>query len=272
MSVPNLKLADGKSIPQVGLGLWKVEDPKDLTLAFNSAIDAGYTLFDSAQIYKNEQFLGKALEGSKAKRSDLFITTKISVTNFGEKKTISSASESLKKLGTDYVDLMLLHFPVPVLRKKSWLALEKLKADGLFRSIGVSNYTIRHLEEMKNYASEMPVVNQVELHVFLQQPELIEYCRKENIQIEAYSPLAHASSMDNKEINDLAAKYSKTYAQIMLRFLSQLGLVVIPKSITPKRIKENIDIFDFELSDEDMDVLRGLDKDLRTCWNPTLVP
>lgn len=272
MTVPKLKLADGKSIPQLGLGLWQVREPTAFDLAFNSAINAGYRLFDSAQIYRNEDLLGKAVKKSKINRSDIFLTTKINVSNFGYNKTISSTKESLKKLGTDYIDLMLLHFPVPALRKKSWLALEELKSQGILRSIGVSNYTIRHLEEMKHYAHEMPVVNQVELHVFLQQPELVEYCKEESIQIEAYSPLAHAAAMDDSIISQLAEKYSKTYAQIMLRFLVQLGLVVIPKSVTPERIKQNIDIFDFKLSDEDMDQLRTLDRGLRTCWNPTLVP
>lgn len=167
---------------------------------------------------------------------------------------------------------MLLHFPVTVFRIKSWKALEQLKREGLIKSIGVSNYTIKHLEDMKTYASEMPVINQVELHVFLQQPELIEYCKKEKIVIEAYSPLAHASSMDHPEILKLAKKHNKSYAQIMLRFLLQLGLVVIPKSVNPERIKANIDILDFELSKKEMDELRKLDRNLRTCWNPTMVP
>ena len=265
-------MADGKSIPQVGLGLWQVKDSKEFKTAFDSAFKAGYRLFDTAQYYKNEQFLGQAIKDSKVKRSDLFITTKIGVNNFGYRKTISSTRESLDKLGTDYIDLMLLHFPVSILRKKSWLALEKLKSDGQLRSIGVSNYTIRHLKEMKSYASEMPVVNQVELHVFLQQPELIEYCHSENIIVEAYSPLAHASAMDDPVIIGLARKHKKTYAQIMLRFLVELGLVVIPKSVNPERIKQNIDILDFSLSSDDMAALKKLDKGLRTCWNPTLVP
>lgn len=272
MKQPTIKLADGSVIPQIGLGLWQVKDSKELRMAFDTAIDSGYRLFDSAQYYGNEQMLGEAIKASKFKRQDLFITTKISVTNFGYKKTVASAHQSLKKLELDYIDLMLLHFPVTILRKKSWQALEELKEQGLFKSIGVSNYTIRHLEEMKSYAKHMPVVNQVELHVFLQQPELIEYCQKENIAVEAYSPLAHGTPMDNPLITALAKKYSKTYAQIMLRFLVQLGLIVIPKSVTPSRIKENIDILDFKLEDGDMEKLGKLDRDLRTCWNPTHVP
>lgn len=272
MSVPSLKMADGRTIPQLGLGLWKVKNQNDLTIAVDAALNNGYTLFDTAQAYGNEQWLGQALKASKVVRQSLFITSKIAVQNFGHKKALNSFNESLKKLDIEYVDLMLLHFPVSVLRKKSWQALEEIKAQGLTKSIGVSNFTIRHLEEMKSYAKEMPVINQVELHVFLQQPELLEYCHKENIQVEAYSPLAHAAAMDDPVINELAKKYSKSYAQIMLRFLIQLGTVVIPKSVTPSRIKENIEVFDFKLSDDDMDKLRQLDRGLRTCWNPTLVP
>ncbi len=272
MSVPSIKMADGKSIPSLGIGFWKVKDQKDFNTAFKAAIENGYSLYDTAQAYGNEQYLGQAIKESKVDRESLFITSKIAVQNFGYKSTLSSFNESLIKLGIPYVDLMLLHFPVTLLRKKSWQALEEIKAKGLAKSIGVSNYTIRHLEEMKSYAKEMPVINQVELHVFLQQPELVEYCHKEKITVEAYSPLAHASAMDDPVITKLATKYSKTYAQIMLRFLIQLGCVVIPKSVTPSRIKENIEIFDFKLSDEDMAELKGLDRDLRTCWNPTRVP
>jgi diketogulonate reductase-like aldo/keto reductase len=270
--IPSIELADGHSIPQIGLGLWQVKNPRDFKASLSSALKYGYTMFDTAQAYHNEQQLGVALKDTKLVRDKLFITSKIFVSNFGYNKTLASFYESLNKLDTGYVDLMLLHFPLTILRKKSWLALEKLKTDGLIKSIGVSNYTIRHLEEMKGYANEMPVVNQVELHVFLQQPELRDYCRKNNIVIEAYSPLAHASAMDDPEILELSKKHKKSYAQIMLRFLIQLGLVVIPKSVTPERIKENIDVFDFKLSDDDMKVLKGLDRDMRTCWNPTLVP
>ncbi|HEY1645989.1 MAG TPA: aldo/keto reductase [Candidatus Saccharimonadales bacterium] len=272
MTVPNVRLDDTRTIPQIGLGFWKVKDQSDFKTAFDAAIQCGYRLFDSAQAYGNEQFLGECVKEAAVKRQDLFITSKIAVQHFGHARAISSFNESISKLGMDYVDLMLLHFPVSVLRKRSWQALEELKDRGLIKSIGVSNYTIRHLEEMKTYAKEMPVINQVELHVFLQQPELLEYCRKEKIQVEAYSPLAHGVAMDDPIIQKLARKYSKTYAQIMLRFLIQLDVVVIPKSVTPSRIQENIEVFDFKLSSGDMTTLKGLDRNQRTCWDPTRVP
>lgn len=272
MKVPELKMADGHRIPQVGLGVWRVKDKTDFNTSFETAVKAGYRHVDTAQAYGNESFLGEAWSKSGLKRDELFITTKIAVTHFGYGTAKQTFAESLKNLQTDYVDLLLLHFPVPVLRKKAWKALEEIREAGQARSIGVSNYTIDHLEEMRGYAKAMPVVNQVELHVFLQQPELIKYCQKHDILVEAYSPLAHAKAMDNPVIADIAKKYGKTYAQIMLRWCIQRGLVVLPKSVTPSRVRENIDIFNFELDDEDMKVLAGQDQDMRTAWSPVHVP
>jgi diketogulonate reductase-like aldo/keto reductase len=194
------------------------------------------------------------------------------VAHFGYHNAKKTFEESLAKLQSDYVDLLLLHFPVTLLRKKSWTALEEIQAAGKAKSIGVSNYTVRHLEEMKEYAKVTPAVNQVELHLFLQQPELVEYCKKEGIVVEAYSPLAHAKEMSNEVIAGIAARHNKTYAQVMLRWLIEQGLVVLPKSVTPGRIQENIDIFDFGLDDEDKTTLTGLDASMRTCWSPVHVP
>jgi diketogulonate reductase-like aldo/keto reductase len=272
MKVPSIKLADGHTIPQVGLGLWQSKDPAQFGAAFEAGLAAGYRLFDCAQEYHNEQLLGDAWRSSGKKRDELFLTTKISVRNFRYKKVLSSFEESLTKLQTDYVDLLLLHFPVTILRKKAWQALEEIHKAGGARSIGVSNYTIRHLEELRGYAKTMPVVNQVELHVFLQQPELVKYCRDNNIVVEAYSPLAHGTPMDNQVIIDIAKKHGKTYAQIMLRWLLQQDFVILPKSVTPSRIQENIALFDFELDKEDLAKLAEQDRDLRTCWSPVHVP
>ncbi len=272
MSVPKISLADGKQIPQVGMGFWQVTDEAEFKTAFEAAVAAGYTHFDTAQAYHNEQMLGNSWPSSGLKREDMFITTKINIVNFSQKKLHESFEESLAKLKTDYVDLILLHFPVTILRKKAWLALEEIHKSGQARSIGVSNYTIRHLEEMDSYASEQPVINQVELHVFLQQPELIKYCKDHNIQVEAYSPLARAHIMDNPTVQSIADKYHKTYAQVMLRWLIDQGLVIIPKSVTPSRIKENIDLFDFKLDQADLAALAKEDQDKRFCWSPVHVP
>jgi len=272
LKIPRLSLADKQQIPQIGLGTWKVKDKTQFMAGFNVAIDAGYRHFDTAQAYDNEQFLGEAWHNSGLKRGELFITTNIAVKHFGYNRAISNFDDSLKRLQTDYVDLLLLHFPLPLLRKKTWQAVEAIHAAGSAKSIGVSNYMIHHLEEMKNYAQVLPVVNQVELHVFLQQPELVKYCQEHHIVIEAYSPLAHAQVMNDPLVTAIAEKYHKTYAQIMLRYLIELNLVVLPKSVTPSRVQENIDIFSFKLDDEDMAILAGLDRNLRTCWSPVHVP
>jgi len=272
VSLPSLNLNDDHTIPQIGLGVWQVRDQAQFNIAFEAAIAAGYRHIDTAQAYHNEQFLGEAWQRLGLQRDDLYITTKIAVGNFGHKRAKESFQQSLKNLQTDYVDLLLLHFPVTLLRKKTWQALEEIQAAGQAKSIGVSNYTIRHLEEMAHYTKVVPAVNQVELHVFLQQPELIEYCRDKGIRIEAYSPLAHAADMTNPVIADIAAKHGKTYAQVMLRWLLEQDLIILPKSVTPSRIQENIDIFDFRLDDDDARAIAGLDSELRTCWNPTHVP
>lgn len=270
--IPKLDLNDRQKIPQIGLGLWQVKNEAEFQAAFTAAIAAGYRHFDTAQIYGNEPMLGRAWKSSKLKREDLFITTKISVDNFGSRRTIKSFYKSLENLQTEYVDLLLLHFPVSLLRKSSWLALEQIQKQGKARSIGVSNYTIRHLKDLKKYANFTPAINQVELHVFLQQSELIAYCHDNGIVVEAYSPLAHAKDMNEVVISNIANKYGKSYAQIMLRWCVEQDLVVIPKSVTTSRIKENIDIFDFALDDDDKQKLTSLDRGMRTCWNPTLVP
>ncbi len=272
MAIPLIELGNGQTIPQIGLGLWQVKDSAQFDQAFTAAVAAGYRHFDSAQAYQNEAMLGAAWQRQNLERADIFITTKIAVEQFGHNRTTKSFGASLTNLQTDYVDLLLLHFPVPVVRKASWRALEEIQAAGGARSIGVSNYTINHLESMKNYARVMPAVNQVELHVFLQQPELIDYCQANGIVVEAYSPLAHGKNMADAIVTKLAQKYQKSYAQIMLRWCLERGLVVLPKSVTPSRIQANIDIFDFQLPAEDMAALAERDQDLRTCWSPVHVP
>lgn len=272
MSIPSLSIGNAAEIPQVGLGLWQVTDPEEFRTAFSAAVAAGYRHFDSAQIYHNEQLLGEAWRASGLTREDFFLTTKIHIANFGTKKTPKSFKTSLEKLQTEYVDLLLLHFPVTLTRKKAWAELERIKAAGGAKNIGVSNYTIRHLEEMKSYAHEMPAVNQVELHVFLQQPELVEYCQKHSIIIEAYSPLAHGHGMDNSALAEIATKHGKSPAQIMLRWCVQSGFVTLPKSISAERIATNIDLFDFELDSDDMVKIKALNRNLRTCWDPTYIP
>ena len=272
MSIPSTTLSNGSLIPKVGFGTWQIKDEKQCHEAINEALGAGYRHIDTAQIYGNEKFIGESLSRSGVKRSELFITTKISVVNFTASRVIPSFDKSLINLQSDYVDLLLLHFPVPKLRHKAWKKMEEIYDSGRAKNIGVSNYTVKHLEKLLSECRIRPAVNQVELHVFLQQPELIKYCMSQDIAIEAYSPLAHGYGLDNKTLEDIAKKYSKSTAQIMLRWCLEAGTIPLPKSISPKRIAENIAIFDFELDDNDLKQLKALDSNHRTCWDPTHIP
>jgi diketogulonate reductase-like aldo/keto reductase len=268
--VPVLKMSDGRTIPQVGFGLWKNKDEQECIDSVKMALATGYTHFDSAQVYENEQFLAEGIKQAGVAREDVFITTKIGVRNFV--RVIKSFESSLEKLQTSYVDLLLLHFPVSGLRGHAWKHLEQLHKEGKAKSIGVSNYTIRHLEHLLKNCEVRPAINQVELHVFLQQPELVEYCRKESIVVEAYSPLAHGQGIDDPELVRIGKKYGKTPTQIMLRWCIEIGTVPLPKSTHQERIKENIDVFDFKLDTTDMADIKKLNKNLRTCWDPTHTP
>jgi diketogulonate reductase-like aldo/keto reductase len=272
MNNPNLPLSSGYQIPQLGLGLWKMKDEQECKQAVQWALELGYRHFDTAQIYGNEAFLGAALQESGIARKDVFVTTKLWTGHFFPGKVMPSFEASLKKLQTNYVDLLLLHFPVPLLRHRAWRKLEEIYQSGLAKSIGVSNYTIRHLERLLKECSVKPVVNQVELHVFLQQPELVKYCQDHDIVVEAYSPLAHANNMDNPVLAEIAEKYGKTSAQIMLRWCIEQDCVAIPKSVHKERLQQNLDIFDFKLDQADHEKLKQLDQKLRTTWDPTRVP
>lgn len=271
MTIPNVELPNDIKIPQIGFGTWRNTDEQVCKNAVKAALETGYRHFDTAQIYENEQFVGDALAGSSVPRNELFITTKIWNENMFWDKIIPSLDESLKKLKTDYVDLLLLHFPVTEFRRPAWRRMEDILASGKSKAIGVSNYTIKHLEELLRECNVKPAVNQVELHVFLQQPELAKYCKENDIAVEAYSPLAHGYDLDNKKLAEIAKKHSKTSAQVMLRWCIQQGFITLPKSATPERIRENFDIFDFELDSDDLEVIKSLERDLRTCWDPTNV-
>ncbi len=272
MITPEIKLANGTAIPQLGLGLWQIEQEQQCLQTVRWALEAGYRHFDTAQLYRNEFFLGTALRMSDVSRNDVFITTKIWNENQGWDDLIPSFSTSLRALQTDYVDLLLLHYPVPGTRRQAWLRMEELYRGGHVKAIGVSNYTIRHLEELLSETALTPVVNQVELHVFLQQPELLAFCKEQGIVIEAYSPLARGAHMNNPILQALARKHSRTPAQVMLRWCIQVGAVVIPKTVHRERLLENMAVFDFTLDKKDMIELVKLNQNLRTSWNPTNTP
>ena len=266
-----IKLNNGTTMPTVGLGLWRVRDERECVQAVLAGMAAGYRHFDTAQIYGNEAFVGKALAQTELTRTDLFVTTKIWNENQYWDDLIPSFEKSLENLQTEYVDLLLLHFPVTELRRPAWRKMEEVAKSGRAKAIGVSNYTIRHLEELLSECEIKPAVNQVELHVYLQQPELVEFCKQHDIVVEAYSPLAHGYGLDNPALEKIGAKYEKTPAQVMLRWCLDIGTVPLPKSVHEERIRENFDIFDFKLSDEDLAELKKLDKNYRTCWDPTNV-
>ncbi|GAA0950711.1 aldo/keto reductase [Kribbella koreensis] len=268
--IPTVKLNNGVEMPQLGFGVFQVPDD-ETTAAVTTALEAGYRSIDTATAYQNEAAVGKALAVSGIAREELFITTKLWNADQGYEQTLSAFERSHKLLGLDYLDLYLIHWPAPELGKyaDSWRALEKLAADGVVRAIGVSNFQPAHLEQLASSSSVVPAVNQVELHPYLQQAEVRAYDNEHGIATEAWSPLAKGGSLLTEPIvTALAAKYDRTAAQVVLRWHLQLGNIVIPKSVTPARVRENFAVFDFALTDADLDSLAGLDRGERTGPDP----
>lgn len=267
-----VELNNKLKMPQLGFGTWKLREGSECENAVKWALEAGYRLVDTAAIYGNEESVGKAVRESGVLREEIFLTTKL--WNDDHERVEKACEESLKRLGTDYVDLYLIHWPVEDGRLQAWKALEKLYESGKCRAIGVSNFTIYHLEDLleEGRYSIVPAVNQVESSPFLFQKGLAEYCGKKRIVIEAYSPLARAHKMDNPVLKKIAAAHSKTPAQVMLRWSLQHGFVTIPKSSRKERIKENFNVFDFSLSRQEMNELDALNENYRTCWDPSSIP
>ncbi|NYV73680.1 aldo/keto reductase [Streptomyces sp. UH6] len=268
-AVPTVTLNNGVAIPQLGFGVFQVPD-EDTTAAVTAALRAGYRSIDTAAIYGNEAGVGKALAASGLAREELFVTTKLWNADQGYDATLRAFDESLAKLGLDHVDLYLIHWPTPArdLYLDTWRAFERLVADGRVRAAGVSNFQPAHLRRLLDHSSLVPAVNQVELHPGLQQAELRAVHAELGIATEAWSPLAQGAVLGEEPIVTLARRYGRSPAQIVLRWHLQLGNVVIPKSVTPARIGENIDVFDFALTDEEMASLTALDRGLRTGPDP----
>lgn len=261
-------LNNNREMPLLGLGVYKLTDCTEAETAISSALSCGYRLIDTASVYKNEELVGHAIEKSAVSRRELFITTKIWNTAQRLGDIEGSLSRSLERLKTDYVDLYLIHWPVPGCYTGTWKEMEKLLESGRALSIGVSNFEIRHLEELKNVSGIVPAVNQIECHPLRYPKELIEYCQANGIQVQAYAPLARGAYLDNDVMCVLATKYAKTPAQIGLRWAVQKGICVIPKSSNPQRIQANSEIFDFTIQDEDMDIIDTLNQNLRTSGIP----
>ncbi len=260
-------LNNDREMPLLGLGVYKTEDSEAET-AINAAVKAGYRLIDTASVYKNEESIGKAIAKCGIPRKDLFITSKVWNTAQRLGDIDGAFYRSLERLKLDYVDLYLIHWPVPGCYLGTWQALEKILDSGRALSIGVSNFQIHHLEELKKVSGIIPAVNQIECHPLCYPKELIEYCESEGIQVQAYAPLARGAYFDNDVMCVLATKYARTPAQIGLRWAIQKGISVIPKSVHPDRIASNGNVFDFTIEDEDMAIIDTLDEDFHSSHVP----
>lgn len=267
-----VRLNNGVELPWLGLGVYQAQRGEETRAAVRWALQAGYRHIDTARIYGNERDVGEALRQSGLPRSEVFITTKLWNHDQGYDSALRACERSLRELGLEYVDLYLIHWPVPERRLDSWRAMEKLLADGKCRAIGVSNFLERHLDELMASSKVVPAVNQVELSPYLYQKGLLDHCRRHGIVVEAYSPLTKGERLGDPRLVRVARHYGKTTAQVLIRWCLQHGLVVLPKSVREARIRENAAVFDFELSAADMRVLDGLNEDLHTSWDPSAVP
>ena len=266
-----LTLSNGVGIPILGFGTYKIEDDEIVLNSVREAIKAGYRHIDTASFYKNEENVGNGIrEGLKhtgLKRKDIFVTTKVWNTEQGYENTLNAFNNSLQRLNMDYVDLYLIHWPVTKdyadtwqsRIKETWKAMEKLYKEGKIRAIGVSNFLVHHLEELMSSCEIKPMVNQIEFHPGHNQKETVEFCKKHGMVVEAWSPLGRGVILENEFLSEIAKRYNRTIAQICLRWIIQQGIVALPKSVTLERIKSNFEIFDFELSEEDMDKITNME-------------
>jgi diketogulonate reductase-like aldo/keto reductase len=263
-------LHNGVKMPWVGLGVFLVKDGEEVVNSVKTAIEVGYRSIDTAAVYKNEEGVGKAIAESNVPRAELFITTKLWNADQGYEETLTAFDVSMEKLGLDYLDLYLIHWPLPSHGKylETWRALEKLYKDGRVRAIGVSNFKVHHLEDILANCEIRPMVNQVEYHPRFNQKELHDFCKKNQIQLEAWSPLMQGGLLEEPVLVEIANKYNKSTAQVIIRWDIQTGVVTIPKSVKPHRIAENADVFDFELSQDDMDKINALNQDKRMFADP----
>jgi diketogulonate reductase-like aldo/keto reductase len=261
-------LNNGVEIPWLGFGVFKMSDGQEVENAVKYALKTGYRSIDTAAAYHNERGVGKAIRESGIPREDIFLTTKVWNEDQRKKRVMAAFEESLERLGTEYVDLYLVHWPVPGCYQETWRVMEEIYQSGRAKAIGVSNFQAHHLEDILRDGQIAPTVNQVEFHPFLVQPELAEFCHSHEIQVEAWSPLMQGQIVTVQAVREIAEKYQKKPAQIALRWDLQHSVVTIPKSSNPNRIAENARIFDFELSQADMDVLDALDEGRRIGPDP----
>jgi len=261
------KLSNGIEMPRLGLGVWRVEE-SDATDSVKWAIENGYRLIDTAAVYKNEKGVGEGIRQSGIKREDLFVTTKLWNADQGYDSAHQAFNESLERLGVDYVDLYLIHWPVEGKFNDSWRAMEEIYESGRAKAIGVSNFHQHHIEELMTTSKIKPMVDQIELHPTLTQVELRDYLAGEGIAVEAWSPLGQGKILQNPTLVEIGKKHNKTAAQVIIRWHLQSDIIVIPKSVHEERIKENYDVFDFELTDEEIGQINALNIDERLGADP----
>ncbi|AWP37822.1 MULTISPECIES: aldo/keto reductase [Heyndrickxia] len=268
-TIPNLKFNNGVEIPQLGLGVFLVKEENELKNAVKAALETGYRHIDTAMIYGNETYVGESIRESGVDRKEIFITSKVWNYDHGYEETKAAFQASLDRLGTDYLDLYLIHWPSPKYIE-TWKAMEELYHEGKIKAIGVSNFQIHHLEDLLAHSEVVPVINQIETHPEFPQNELHEFLKQHNILHEAWGPLGQGKNnlLEQPVLVELGKKYGKTPAQIVLRWHVERGIVVIPKSVTPSRIKENSEIFDFSLTPEDMEKIASLNTGKRYGRNP----
>jgi 2,5-diketo-D-gluconate reductase A len=267
--VPVLTLHDGVEMPQLGFGVFQIP-PEETQERVEEALAAGYRHVDTAAAYRNEAGVGAAIAAGGVRREDVFVTTKLWNSEHGHDSTLQACARSLERLGLDYVDLYLIHWPLPSadLYMDTWRAFEGIRIEGRSRSIGVSNFRVEELERLRREADQQPTINQVELHPYHQHAELRAWHTEHALATEAWSPIAQGAVLDDETIATVAAHHERTPAQVVLRWHVQLGNVVIPKSVTPDRIRENFELFDFELSEDDMAAIARLDRGERTGPDP----
>ena len=260
-------LNNGVEMPLLGLGVYNMHGTEAIQ-ATSTAIEIGYRLIDTAEMYFNEKEIGIALKESNTKRGELFVTTKVNNSNQGYDSTLKAFDESLRLLDVEYVDLYLIHWPIKGKRKETWKAIEKIYQEGRARAIGTGNYLLPFLKELEEYASITPAVNQIEFSPYLMMKDELDYCRLKKIQLQAYTPLLRGKKFNDEKLVSLANKYGKTPAQIILRWAIQQNISSIPKSSNRNRLNENFNIFDFQLSNEDIAQMNQFDEKLRIVGDP----
>ena len=263
-----INLSDGNTIPLFGLGVWAAQSGRETYDATLYALQTGYRHIDTAEMYGNEKDVGDALKDSGLKREEVFVTTKLWDPDKGYDHALKAFDASMKKMNLEYLDLYLIHRPAMGSNLKTWKALERIHKVGRCRSIGVSNFAPKHLNELLVKGNDRPAVNQIELSPFLQQETIASFCHKENIHLTGYCPLARGRRLDDPKLCQVAEQTKKTVAQVMIRWALQRGQSVIPKSVRPERIQENADVFDFNLNDEQMNILNRLEDGFRLCPDP----